>query len=366
MYGINPLAHVTVTSDSATQHAVMDVLWVQNSSNLTFSELTLQHKPTVVGDHGATVAVKTSHDISFVHDEVMSNVDGSIQNDAGGIQIDASSRISVLDSKFHDLHWSMLTRTSDHIVIAGNDVRMVREGFDFGGDSYVTIDGNLFTNFKPELSGSTPDHPDAIQFWTTNTTGSSHIEISNNAFLFGQAQPIQGIFFGNEGGNATRHSDVNILDNVYYGQSHHGISVYYADGVKIEGNSVLSAPNINSSYYYFDPGINTFNTTGAVVDHNLASTMSSTNDTGRVASDNIDVWDRDTGIGLAYSTIFAHAPGPGSSAAWFAPKPGSAPALQHIGYDNTELAGNWASVTPAAIAHYANAVDHAGAAFHIA
>ncbi len=364
---INPLAQVTVTSESATQHAVIDMLQFRGSSNMTFSELTLNHVPVNPLDGSGNSYVSNSHDITFLHDEFFSAVDNNVNNDGGGLEIVNSSRISVLDSKFHDLRWAVFAHESDHLILAGNDVRWVREGFDFAGVKYVTIDANLFTGFHPQLDGPNPDHPDAVQFWTVASGGSHHVDITNNAMLFAGSQPIEGIFVRSEQGvAATRHSDFLIADNIYYGQSRHGITAYDIDGVQITNNTVISSPKYNNAYQHLDAAINTGYTTGAVVDHNITSMMFSDHDTGLIKFSNIDAWDLATGVGTAYSALYHHEPGSGSPAAWFAPKAGSVALAQHIGYDAAAPVGNWATVTPGAVAHYHDLLDVAGTALFIA
>lgn len=365
--GYDPEGEITVTSHDPNSRAVIDILSVQNSSDLTFSNLVFQTLPGKNAVGSASVFVGSgSRDIRFIADEFKSAVDNILTNDSGGIQIDNSSRISVLDSKFHDLKWAALSRNDDGLVFAGNDVRRVREGFDFAGVDNVTIDGNLFTNFTPLLYGPRPDHPDAIQFWTSRSTGSTNVEITNNAFLLAGGMPIQGIFIRSELGDVARHSDFDIRDNVYIGQSRHGISVSDTDGLTISGNTVVTAPKTNTTYAHLDPAILTTNTTDASIHHNIASLFLSIRDSDRVATDNIDAWDRGSGVGAAYSTIFAHTPGPGSPAAWFAPKAGSVAAVRDIGYEATVAAGNWAAVTSPLLDYYARVLDNAGSAIQIA
>lgn len=359
--GVNPAAKITVTSQDFAHKAVFDILTVTDSSNLTFQDVAFRHLEAGV----LQVRVNRSHDIAFVHDEFMGVVDSSNLNDASGLSIGGSSRISVLDSRFHDLRVSIYATQSDHLMIAGNDVRKVREGFDFTAVDQVTIDRNLFTLFNPLLTGTRPDHPDGIQFWTTGSTGSNDVEITNNAFLFGNKIPIQGILIGNELGDAARHSDFVIANNVYQGQSRHGISVYFADDVRITGNTVVSAPKSGTAYY-LDPAINTTSTTGAEVDHNIASMMFSASDTGRVAHDNIDAWDTKTGVGVAFADLFAKVPTGTPTPDAFLAKAGSAADLIDAGYTHVDRTGNWASVTTAAVARYHDLLDTAGSTYHVA
>ena len=363
---LNPAAQITVTSNNLAARANVNMLQVRDSSNLTFSDLYFQHAPSNATDGSTDVYVARSHDLTFLHNEFVSVINSNVLDDGGGMELLSSQRVSILDNKFHDLKFAMFTHETDHVVIAGNDISFVREGLDNAGNTYQTIDSNLFHDFRPYLAGPTPDHPDGIQFWTSAAAASSHVEITNNAFMFAGGQPIQGIFIRSERGDVARHSDFLIADNAYIGQSRHGISVFDTDRVQITGNTVVSAPKYNSAYQYLDPAIWTQNTTTAVVNHNIASLFVSERDVGLVATSNIDAWDLATGVGTPYSQLFAHAPSPGSPAAWFVAKPGSVAAAQQIGYANETTPGNWAAITPEVLGHYSHVLANAGGAYHIA
>lgn len=335
---INPAAMVTITSFDPANRAVIDTLYVKSSSNLVFEDLYF-HDVTASGPQ---VRVGGSHDISFVGNEFAGVVDASNLNDASGIQLTDSDSVSLLGNQFHDLTFASYALRSNNLVLAGNTVAKVREGFDFSDVDHVTIDSNHFSNFQPLLTGSKPDHPDGIQFWTTGATGSTDVSITNNAFLFGNGLPIQGIFIGNEVGETARHSDFTIANNLYQGQSRHGISVYSTDGVHITGNTVVSAPKAGTALYY-DPAINTTNTTGAEIDHNVSAMMFSDRDTGRIAHHNVDAWDLKTGVGVKYADLFGAAPTGTASPDDFLIRAGSAADLVDAGYAPTATVGIWHS-----------------------
>ena len=355
----NPAGHVSIVADDPLHPGTIDGLGIIDSSNIEIRDLKFRSYVASGSQSSAQATVLRSHDVSFIHDEFMSVVDSNYTNDQGGLRFVDSSRVSVLDSKFHDLRWSLLTEHSDHVVVAGNDVRLVREGFDFTDVHDVTIDRNYFTNFKPLLTGKYPDHPDAIQFWTTYSSGSSNVEIINNAFMFTQHVPIQGIFVGNELGDAARHSNFVIDNNAYVGQSRHGISISYTDGIEIKNNSVISAPK-GGSGYYLDPAINTLHTTGAVVSQNISALMFSTLDDGLVAENNIDAWDYYRGVGVSNADLFATTITAYSKPNALVAKAGSVADAVHAGFQTVDLIGNWAKVDAVQLDHYAGFLDTAG------
>lgn len=361
---INPTAKVTITSFDITRKTEIDTLLIKNSSNLTFQDLFFHHETTTDGMSPHQVRVRNSHDITFIRDEFAGNIDGRNTNDASGVMIEDSSRISILNNRFHDLTAASYVLRSDHVVVAGNDVRTVREGMNFSDADYVTIDRNLFTQFQPVLTGPRPDHPDGIQFWTTGSAGSSHVEITNNAFLFGNNVPIQGIFIRSEQGNAARHSDITIANNVYQGQSRHGITVYDADEVRITGNTVVSAPKAGTAQY-LDPAINTKNTTDAQVDHNIAGLIFTDGDKKRIASDNVDAWDYRSGVGVKFADLFVKVPTGNSLPQDFLAKTKSVADILDAGYTRVDRTGNWSSITETLLDRYEAVLDNAGSSYHV-
>lgn len=252
---------VTFKSASTSQPAVFDEIWVNDSTNVRFVNLTVHHR---LEDGELTVEpgidVIGSRRISFNNITVHGTVDGNPGNDGFGFRISDSSNVMIYDSRFFELRAGGFTRGSDAIAIVGNDVRTVREGFDFQQVEQVLIEGNHFTDFAPEDS----DHADAIQFWITEGSGGSHdVTIRDNVMLQGDGESFQGILVGAEG-DTFRHSRFVVENNAYHGSSLHGISLYEVDRARVENNSVVSADTDQRS------GINLFNVTGAALVDNIA------------------------------------------------------------------------------------------------
>ena len=102
----------------------------------------------------------------------------------------------------------------------------------------MTIDGNSFTSFHPHGN----DHPDAIQFWTSNITGVTHdVSITNNTFTRGDGAPVQGIFVKDEDFQGYR--NVTITGNAVVGELYNGIYVGAGDHMgRLEANLSRGLP----------------------------------------------------------------------------------------------------------------------------
>jgi hypothetical protein len=354
---INPTANVTIGSYDAKNHAVIDVASISKSSNLTFQDLTFKHNAAAGELSRSEVNIANSHDIKFIHNDIMGSVDNNFTNDGSGVEIRSSNRIEILDNKFHDLAHALFAHESSDLVLAGNDVRLVREGFDFAGVQDTLIDRNMFTDFRPNLTGTRPDHPDAIQVWTTNSTGSHDVQITNNAMLFGQGVAIQGIFISSQNGGVSSHSDFAIDNNLYEGQARNAIYLHRVEDSTVTNNTVLSAAKIGTSYY-LDPAINTSYTTNTTLSDNISAMMVSNKDVGLKTSNNFDAFDYRSGKGATNAELFTKTITSKSAPNDFVAKAGSAAGAAHAGFHSVDVVGNWAKVSEGWLAKYDNLLDH--------
>lgn len=113
-------------------------------------------------------------------------------------------------------------------------VNLRSDGIRGGGSSNVEITNNHFLSFHPRMrADGRGDHPDAIQFWTSNTKASTEdILIQGNVIERGQGSTVQGIFVGDESRGKLPYVRVRILDNVVVGGAWNGIAI--SSGVDIE------------------------------------------------------------------------------------------------------------------------------------
>ena len=153
-----------------------------------------------------------------------------------------SAGVVVMNSQIHHTTTGINHLNSQNISLEGNDIHDLQvDGIRGGGSSNVTISGNKLTDFYPKEG----DHPDAIQFWTTNTSATAHdLVIKDNTFVRGRGQRIQGIFLGNE--EKIPFEDVTISGNYIIGGMYHGISVYYGSKIKVYNNIVQGYVDMNS------------------------------------------------------------------------------------------------------------------------
>ena len=237
---------MTIKPASSASPAVLNGLNVTNSSGITFSGLELS---SVGLKSSYAFTVSNSSNISFTGLNVHGSMDNNPGDDISALYIHGSNNVSVTNSQFQQAATGITELNNTNITITGNSFHNIEtDGIDNGGSSYVNISNNNFTAFQPATSTA---HPDAIQFWTTNTTASAHnITVSNNEISVGSGGQTQGIFFKDQVGNLP-YQDVTISNNAITGELYNSISVTHADGLIVTGNTVVAststAPNLQNS-----------------------------------------------------------------------------------------------------------------------
>jgi len=237
--GLNFAQDVIVTSADPANAAVLTGLSVSRSSGLTFQDLEFVVNPA---NGSNPFKVTGSQDIHFKRLDVHGSLDGNPQNDGGAFMIRTSTDVSVEDSEFHELAIGIGHLDNNHLLISNNEFHhIMMDGVRGGGSSWVTITGNDFSDFYREEGV----HPDAIQFWTSNTTVATHdITITNNTFQRGDGGPAQGIFLGNEA--KIPYENITITGNAIIGGMYNGISIAFGNKVVISDNLVLGYTDMAS------------------------------------------------------------------------------------------------------------------------
>ena len=196
VYKLNFATPVTITSQDPKHAAVISGLSVYNSTGVTFSQL-------AVSTSGAlntwSTKVGGSDQVLFSHVDFLGSKTTAPSSQASALLIQNSSNIGVQSSHFAYVNTGVTELNNSYVRIAGNAFDHIgTDGIDNGGSSNVTIANNSFTNFQNTVG---TNHPDAIQFWTVNTTTSPHdITISGNVFARGSGTLAQGIFMTDEVG----------------------------------------------------------------------------------------------------------------------------------------------------------------------
>ena len=273
---LNFASNVTITSTNASKPAVLTDLMVKNSSGLTFSNLEFSElNPTKL--FGFTV--QGSSNIVLDHLDVHSVVGLGSAEASGPLLIRSSTNVTVTNSNFHDSQFGINILNDTGLTISNNNFHDIRtDGIRGGGNSNVVISQNTFTDFHP----ATGDHPDAIQFWTTNTTTSaSNITIDSNLVVRGTGAPIQGIFMRDEVGNLPFHN-VTITNNEILGGLYNGISILGVDSGSATGNTVVGYPGQTSWITVWASATMSFS-------DNTATTFLNSNGTASVVGSNGNV-----------------------------------------------------------------------------
>ena len=272
---------VTITSQSASNPAVITSLTITNSNGLTFRDMDFQ-VDAAAGDNPFKLGA--DQDIHFVNLDVHGSLDGNALNDKAAFLVRTSSDVSFENSDFHQLSNAIGHLDNTRLTISGNDFHEISvDGVRGGGSSYVTISDNAFYDFYP----ATGSHPDAIQFWTTNETTSAHdITITNNSIVRGTGGTAQGIFIGDEVGTLP-YLNVKISGNLLSGDAYNGISVGHGQNVTITDNIVWGFSDQTSwiRLNQINGGVVTGNTVNSFLTSSLTNVTMSNNTIVPTATD---------------------------------------------------------------------------------
>jgi len=233
LYNVKIAGNVTITSADPAHQATVNGLIINGSSGITFQGLEFYVDPNKAD---GTYQVFGSSNIKFDKINMHGSLDSNPKNDNTGLVFQDVKNVSVTNSEFQQVSFGVAHQNSDGVTISNNYFHDIRsDGVRGGGSSHVTITNNQFRDFYPIES----DHPDAIQFWTTNAkVSATDIVVTGNIVMRGAGQPTQGIFFRDEQ-EVLPYKNVTISDNLVVGASFNAITVNHAENVKINGNTVV-------------------------------------------------------------------------------------------------------------------------------
>lgn len=230
---------VTVRSLDPSNKAVLSGLDVRNSAGLTFQGLEFD----LTGQPGNAIKFTASERLSLDRSWIHGSLDDDPSGDPPAMLVRDSKHITVSHSEFEQLWGGIGFLGGSHYTFIANTFHDMRsDGIRGGGASFVNVKNNYFTDFYP-IPG---DHPDAIQFWTLNTTASAtDIVVSGNVYIRGEGRPIQGIFLKAELKKYPYHN-VTISDNLLVGGLWNGIALDRAVDSEIVGNTLVALEGQNS------------------------------------------------------------------------------------------------------------------------
>lgn len=195
-------------------------------------------------NYGSTVAPLSSYainifesaDLELLNLQVMSSVNGVAGDDAYGVNVRNSRRISLRGSRISDVHRGASIFDSDDVEIRGNIIRAVAsDGVVARGVVNFSVIDNYFADFN--IADDARTHPDAIQIWSRHATRSSeNVIIRGNVIRRGTGGPSQGVFI------TTPEFATNgliIEDNLIEQSMGQGIAVMNGADVIIRRNTVI-------------------------------------------------------------------------------------------------------------------------------
>lgn len=224
---------------------------------------------------------------------------------------------------------------SQDVTVRANDLHsMRRDGITVAQVSHLLIEGNWIHDFDRSVASG--DHPDMIQFWTTNTSEpSSDVLIQDNLLSSGDGAWTQSIFIRNEEVDQGRRSfadmayrNLRIENNVIINAHLHGIAVGETDGLVVLNNAVLR--NVFSEGEDDNPDLWTpqirvsSKSRNVIIERNVTSAVSGAeSQSDWQVSDNLLVQDRGPSRPGYYASVFSGMPtGDPRDPATFAPRVG--------------------------------------------
>jgi hypothetical protein len=299
--GIGTRGALTLTSADPNNKAVFEDLQFDSSQNVTIDSVAFnpqQFSGQTFGGWGLSFRGGSNF---HVENSNFYGEHGSLAK-VSGVYIRDVSGVSIENNTFSDLQYGIQGLTSANVNILDNNLTGIRaDGMQFSSAQHVEIARNFGTNFATEAGA----HPDLIQFHTADGSlpASMDVKIHNNAFLQGSGTGAQGIFMGNESG--TRYQDITVSDNLIYTSYWHGISVYGADGVLVDNNTVIGVPN--NALGGDDTWVRLSGATGAIVTDNITNSVYMENGTSGTSAGNVLThWKAKPGT-LPYDQVLANA-----------------------------------------------------------
>jgi Ca2+-binding RTX toxin-like protein len=250
---------ITVTSADPAHQATITGLHVSGSSGITFQGLDFYADPA--GGQNPFQVGGASDNIHFDHLSVHGQMGGDLATQVGAFILRDSTNLSLTNSEFQSLWYGIEHLNDTGLTLTGNNLHNIRmDGIRGGGSSNVIVSNNTLSDFHP-LTG---EHPDGIQFWTTNTVTPTHdVTVNDNLITRGAGVPVQGVFLADEASVGYQH--IHISGNGVIGELYNGIAVFGATDVTIDHNIVVGFTD-QKSWIRFEAD------TGGAVTNNSANT----------------------------------------------------------------------------------------------
>ena len=190
------------------------------------------------------------------------------------------------------------------------------DGINFYQVTNLLVAENYLHDFIRSLGSA--DHPDMIQFWTTNTTSpSENVTIRDNVLNSGTGGYTQSIFMRNElvdqgrAGLPMFYRNITIAGNVIINAHLHGITLGESDGVIIRNNTLIRnaiSAGDEQNYQLVTPRINVASAArNVVIERNVIPDIAGFDgQSDWTVTDNFIIQDRERLRSGFYATVFAN------------------------------------------------------------
>jgi nitrous oxidase accessory protein NosD len=231
-------APITLVADDPASRPVFTSIEIKSSGDLTLKDLDV-----VLADEPG-VTIEGSRRVRLEGLKVQGQSSADYIGGGNGIVIRRVGEVTVVDSELRNLGNGLTHRDTRKLTIRNNRIHSIRvDGIHGGGSSEMRIEGNTFWNFS-RMPG---EHPDAIQFWTSNSKESaSDIVVENNLIIRGEGGRMQGIFITDQSKGRLPYKNVTVRGNAVIGSMYHGITVMNAVNPVVEDNVVLGYDDMKS------------------------------------------------------------------------------------------------------------------------
>lgn len=185
---------LTIAASDGASPPEFRSIFIREAAGVTLRNLAIRYgvaqKPLVE----RAVEVRRSSAIRLEGMKVASGSNGVPGDDATGIIIRDSSKVTIAGSRFEDLFRGLIIFDSDAVFVRDSRFSAIGvDGIAARGAQDLTIENNLFTDFAP--ADASKWHPDAVQLWSKGAArANERIVIRGNVVRRGAGAPSQGIF----------------------------------------------------------------------------------------------------------------------------------------------------------------------------
>lgn len=228
---------IAIEAADASTPPVFRSIFLRDADGVTLRNLAVVYGAAANPLSDRAVEVRRCVDIRLEGLRIASAENGAPGDDANGLIIRESRRVTVASARMTDLFRGAAVYDSDHVTIAGASfTRIGSDGVVARGTRDLTVENNSFTDFTP--ADPVKWHPDAIQLWSRGAArANERIVIRNNVISRGEGGPTQGIFIKTP---EIASRDIFIDGNRIEQSMGQGIFVQNADGVTIRNNTLVA------------------------------------------------------------------------------------------------------------------------------